>query len=51
MLFYALYTADLMVFVMWPQAGSEGVLKTALYGAFFGLCAYGTYDLSNLAPQ
>jgi len=48
-LFYPLYVGGLLVFCVRPAlaAGSwrEGVSR----GAFFGLVAYATYDLSNLA--
>ena len=43
-LFYLLYVAGLTFF-------SEGdtLASSAARGAFFGLCAYGTYDLTNNA--
>lgn len=47
--FYLLFVAGLLVFAVVPalQAGS---LRTALLlGGFFGLVAYATYDLTNLA--
>lgn len=47
--FYLLFVAGLLVFAVAPalQAGS---LRTALLlGGFFGLVAYATYDLTNLA--
>ena len=47
-LFYALYPVGLMVFGVMPQAALPGPWKAALYGALFGLFAYGTYDLTNL---
>jgi uncharacterized membrane protein len=46
--FYGLYTAGVLVFVVLPTAGRPW--HSALWmGALFGLVAYGTYDLSNLA--
>lgn len=47
--FYLLYVAGLVVFVVAPgiRAGATG--QAALRGAFFGLVAYATYDLTNLA--
>jgi len=48
-LFYLLYIAGIVTFVL-PQARrSAGRWGAAMYGAFFGLCAYGTYDLTNHA--
>ncbi len=48
-LFYLLYGAGLAIFVIRP-AMAEGSVVTALWmGAVFGLVAYGTYDLTNLA--
>ena len=48
--FYLLYVAGLVFFVVEPavRAGSAPV-RAALRGAFFGLLAYATYDLTNLA--
>ena len=37
------------MFVLAPQADEPGWGKTVLMGALFGLFAYATYDLSNLA--
>jgi uncharacterized membrane protein len=48
-LFYSLYITGIMVFVL-PFARRRGSIPAAaMYGAFFGLCAYGTYDLTNHA--
>jgi len=38
----------LLVLVVVPNQ-SGPLLKTAALGALFGLCAYATYDLTNLA--
>lgn len=47
--FYALYVAGIVYFAIWP-ALAAGVWTTALLnGALFGLIAYATYDLTNLA--
>jgi uncharacterized membrane protein len=49
--FYLLYPMGLAVFVI-PQAlasGGSGVTQAFSLGALFGLFAYGTYDLTNLA--
>jgi uncharacterized membrane protein len=47
--FYVLYTMGLMLFAIVPNAADPGWLKTAATAAMFGLIAYATYDLSNLA--
>jgi uncharacterized membrane protein len=44
--FYALFPVGLVVFAVMPE-GSYG--RTALLAALFGLLAYATYDLTNLA--
>jgi uncharacterized membrane protein len=49
--FYALYILGVVIFVIQP-ALAEGSLKTAaMYGFLFGLVAYATYDLANLATM
>jgi uncharacterized membrane protein len=45
--FYLLYAAGLLVLVVQPASMRPRALLAK--GALFGLCAYGTYDLSNLA--
>ena len=47
--FYLLYPAGLVVFAVRPALDHGGWRRAAALGAFFGLLAYGTYDLSNLA--
>lgn len=47
-LFYLLYPVGLVLFAVWPNTGTPW-LQTALMGAAFGLFAYATYDLTNLA--
>jgi uncharacterized membrane protein len=44
-LFYLLYVAGIVAFVL-PRGG-RNLAAVATFGAFFGLCAYGTYDLTN----
>jgi uncharacterized membrane protein len=44
--FYLLFVAGLVYFVTLP---AQTVMQAALTGAFFGLVAYATYDLTNLA--
>ena len=56
-LFYLLFIAGLLLFVivpaLSPSAGTfrarGGALQALWQGAFFGLVAYATYDLTNLA--
>lgn len=48
-LFYLLFIAGILVFVVVPGL-SDGSLKTTLMrAALFGLVTYATYDLTNLA--
>ncbi len=47
--FYLLYTFGVAVFVLAPALDSGSVQKALVLGALFGLVAYGTYDLTNLA--
>ena len=52
-LFYLLYPVGLVVFAVLPNAVngmvSSGWMGSLLAGALFGLIAYATYDLTNLA--
>jgi uncharacterized membrane protein len=48
LVFYLLFIAGLLVFVVIPSLGAT-LGRVALTGAFFGLIAYATYDLTNLA--
>ncbi len=52
-LFYLLYPVGLVVFAVLPSAlhtvVGTGWLGSLLAGALFGLIAYATYDLTNLA--
>jgi len=45
-LFYLLYVSALLYFVLLPARGTGDALRR---GAFFGLVAYATYDLTNQA--
>jgi uncharacterized membrane protein len=47
--FYLLFLAGLTFFVLLPAAAHADVVRAGLVGAAFGLVAYGTYDLTNLA--
>jgi len=48
-LFYLLFIAGLVVFVIKPVLLKGGTLEAAVLGAFLGLICYATYDLTNLA--
>ncbi len=48
-LFYLLFIAGMVVFVTGPALQAGDLKTAALRGAFFGLVAYATYDLTNLA--
>lgn len=47
--FYALYLVGIVVFAVKPALESGGWSRALLQGALFGLIAYATYDLTNLA--
>ena len=47
--FYALHIAGLVYLVFAPAAEADSVMKAVISGAVFGLVAYATYDLTNLA--
>ena len=48
-LFYVLYVAGAVFFAAGPALNSGDWRQAALRGAFFGLVAYATYDLTNQA--
>ena len=48
-LFYLLYVAGIVVFAVQPALASGRWTTSLLLGGFFGLVAYGTYDLTNQA--
>ncbi len=48
-LFYLMFIAGLVVFVINPGVSNGSLGEALLKGAFFGLVAYSTYDLTNLA--
>lgn len=48
-LFYVLYVGGIVFFAVRPALERGRSAIAALNGAFFGLCAYGTYDLTNQA--
>ena len=47
--FYLLYIAGIVLFVVRPALLQGSTSHALLYGAAFGLIAYATYDLTNLA--
>ncbi|MBX7199936.1 MAG: DUF2177 family protein [Rhodospirillaceae bacterium] len=49
LLFYLLFPAGLTLFVVLPAVRGGGIAHAAIWGALFGLCTYGTYDLTNQA--
>jgi uncharacterized membrane protein len=49
MLFYLLFTVGLVVIVIFPSVERGDWWRATLLGGLFGLVAYATYDLTNLA--
>lgn len=47
--FYCMYAAALTVFAVIPGLNAGDWKKALVWGALFGLFAYATYDLTNLA--
>ena len=48
-LFYVLCAAGITFLAVQPALTAGEWHKAVLFGALFGLCAYGTYDLTNLS--
>lgn len=48
-LFYLIYIAAIVFFVLTPALEKQSLWYAILAGAFLGLTAYATYDLTNLA--
>lgn len=48
-LFYCVYLAGLVFFAVLPALNEGSWISALLYGGFFGLVCYATYDLTNLA--
>ena len=48
-LFYILYVAGIVFFVIAPSVENTRLRAVSARGAFFGLVAYATYDLTNQA--
>lgn len=51
LLFYVIYVVGTLVFVILPALEKESLGYAAGMGALFGLVAYATYDLTNLATM
>ncbi|KUO56480.1 MAG: hypothetical protein APF80_07865 [Alphaproteobacteria bacterium BRH_c36] len=47
--FYLIYSIGLFLFVVRPELATGDWKTAAMMGALFGLVAYATYDLTNLA--
>ena len=48
-LFYLLFIAGILVFVVVPGLKADSLKSTLLHAALFGLITYATYDLTNQA--
>lgn len=49
LIFYFLFIGGLVFFAINPAIAKESLTDALLIGGFFGLIAYSTYDLTNLA--
>ncbi len=49
LIFYVLFLLGLVLFVIIPGIDKTSIYHVMVYGALFGLIAYATYDLTNLA--
>jgi uncharacterized membrane protein len=47
--FYVLYSVGVVVIIIAPALETQSAVRALIYGVIFGLVAYGTYDLTNLA--
>ena len=48
-IFYLIFIAGLVVFVILPAMEKNSWFYALIFGAFFGFVCYATYDLTNLA--
>lgn len=48
-IFYLIFIAGLVTFVISPAVEKNSWTHALIFGAFFGLVCYATYDLTNLA--
>jgi uncharacterized membrane protein len=49
--FYVIYLGGVVHFVVLPAVAEGSIMKAARQGALFGLVAYATYDLTNMATM
>lgn len=49
LIFYLIFIAGLVLFVITPALEKSSWMYALMFGALFGLVAYATYDLTNLA--
>jgi uncharacterized membrane protein len=49
LLFYLIYAVAVVVFVVNPAIDKSSLMHCIEFGGFFGVAAYATYDLTNLA--
>jgi uncharacterized membrane protein len=50
-LFYLLFVVAVVVFAVMPAIERGSLLRAVVLGGFFGVVAYATYDLTNLATM
>ena len=48
-IFYVIYIAGLVYFCVVPGVSGQSAMRGLINGAVFGIVAYATYDLTNLA--
>lgn len=48
-IFYLIYVVGMVALVLVPAIEKKSLMQAITMGALFGLCAYATYDLTNLA--
>lgn len=48
-IFYFMYVIGILLFVVYPAINKDSVWHAVIMGALFGILAYATYDLTNLA--
>ena len=51
MIFYFMFIAGIVLFVIMPAVDKNSLSHVMLMGALFGLITYATYDLTNLATM
>jgi uncharacterized membrane protein len=50
-IFYLMFIAGLVIFVISPAVEKHSWVHAVFFGALFGLITYATYDLTNLATM